>query len=73
LPDVADELDLLRFDELGKQTDLGVNLWQSLQLAAQRGDAPAARVLCAQIRILTRSTFAVVKRLGEAEPDDARA
>ena len=69
---VADELDLLRYDELVKNADLGVNLWSSLKLACERGDNPVIERNCEQIRILTRTTFALVKRLGNEEPDDAR-
>ena len=72
MPNVRDALDLLRYDELRKQADLGVNLWHSLLLAAERGDDPVINRNCEQIRILTRTTFALVKRLGSEEPDDAR-
>lgn len=72
MPKVADALDLLRYDELVKQADLGVNLWASLKLACERGDDAVIKLNCLQIQILTRSTFALAKRLGNEEPDDAR-
>jgi hypothetical protein len=70
MPNVADVLDLTRYDELVRDADMGVNLWASLQLAAERGDDDAIKRHCAQIRILTRATFALVRRLGNPEPDD---
>ena len=72
MPTVKDALDLTRYDELRRQADLGVNLWSSLLLAAERGDDAVIKLNCEQIRILTRTAFALVKRLGSEEPDDAR-
>lgn len=72
MPKVSDALDLQRFDELARNADLGVNLWASLKLAAERGDNAVVKLNCQQIQILTRSVFALAKRLGEAEADDAR-
>lgn len=72
MPSIADALDLDRYDELRKQADLGVNLWASLKLAAERGDNAVIKLNCQQIQILTRSTLALAKRLGNEEPDDAR-
>jgi hypothetical protein len=72
VPKVSDVLDLTRFEELARQADLGVNLWASLKLAAERGDNAVVKLNCQQIQILTRSTFALAKRLGNEEPDDAR-
>jgi hypothetical protein len=72
MPSVADALDLQRFDELGKNADLAVNLWSAFRLAAERGDGEIVQHHAKQLTILTRSTLALVKRLGQAEPDDAR-
>lgn len=72
MPKVSDALDLTRYDELARQADLGCNLWASLKLAAERGDDAVIKLNCQQIQALTRSAFALVKRLGNAEPDDAR-
>lgn len=69
MPDIADALDLQRFDELGKNADLAVNLWSAFGLAVERGDSEIAKHHAKQIAILTRSALALVKRLGEAEPD----
>ena len=71
MPSVADALDLQRFDELGKNAELAVNLWSAFGLAVERGDTEIAKHHAKQITILTRSALALVKRLGEAEPDTA--
>jgi hypothetical protein len=70
-PTVSDALDLLRFDDLIERAGMGVNLWNALLLACQRGDVDIIRHHIAQIIILTRATNAVAKRLGNAQPDDA--
>ena len=64
------ELDLSRFDEIRKLTDLLVNLWSSAKLAAERGDAACLKLNCQQAQAATKATFALVKRLGNEEPDD---
>ena len=69
---VADALDLTRFEALGKNADLAINLWNAFALAVERGETEIARHHAKQIAILTRSVLALVKRLGEAEADDAR-
>ena len=69
MPDIADALDLQRFDELGKNADLAVNLWSAFGLAVERGDSEIAKHHAKQIAILTRSAIALVNRLGQAEPD----
>ena len=65
-------LDLQRLHELAQNADLGENLWASLRLAAERGDSEIARHHARQIAVLTRSVLTLVKRLGQAEPDDVR-
>ena len=72
MPTIADALDLQRFDELGKNAALAVNLWSAFGLACERGDAASVAYHAKQITILTRSALALVKRLGQAEADDAR-
>ena len=69
MPDAADGLDLQRFHELRRLTDMGANLWAALQLAAERGDAADCKYLCEQLTVVTRSTLTLVKRLGNPEPD----
>lgn len=70
MPRVTDALDLTRYDEIARQADLGVNLWASLKLAAERGDDAVLKLNCQQIQILTRNTFALARRIGAGEPDD---
>jgi hypothetical protein len=69
---VADELDNLRFAELRHQCDMADNLWGAFALACERGDKACVDRHAQQIAILTRTALALVKRLGQAEPDDAR-
>lgn len=69
MPEIRDVLDLSRFDEILRDANLGTNLWASLELAAQRGDASNCRALCRQISVLTKATFALVKTLGDEEPN----
>lgn len=74
MPDksIAYELDNLRYAHLREQCDMADNLWGAFALACERGDRPCVDRHAQQIAILTRSTLALVKRLGQAEPDDAR-
>ena len=67
------DLDLQRFHELGKNADLAVNLWSAFGLAVERGDGEIAKHHARQLAVLTRTVLALVKRLGEAEPDTAFA
>lgn len=69
MPTIADALDLQRFDELGKNADLALNLWNAFALACERGDSASVAYHAKQITVLTRSALALVKRLGEAEAD----
>jgi len=64
MPELKDALDLNRYAELVRQSDLGENLWASLRLASERGDAAAITYHCKQIAIVTKATFALVKLLG---------
>ena len=69
MPTIADELDNARFAELRRDVDMAENLWAAFALACERGDGDIVRHHAKQIAVLTRSTLALVKRLGEAEPD----
>ena len=73
MPNIADALDLQRFDELTRQAGLALNLWDAFRLAVERGDSEIAKHHTKQIAILTRSAIALVNRLGQAEPDDQEA
>jgi hypothetical protein len=67
MPTVTDALDVNRFREIGHEALLGANLWLALCLAAERGDKPAVNHACEQIAILTKTTFALVKKLGQED------
>jgi hypothetical protein len=71
--DIADALDLQRYDELRRDAEMALNLWDAFRLAVERGDGEIAKHHARQITVLTRSTLALVKRLGQADGgDDAR-
>lgn len=70
MPDLSAALDANRYREIGHESILACNLWLSLNLACERGDKAATLHAAEQIAILTRSTLALVKRLGSADPDD---
>lgn len=72
MPDIADALDLQRYDELRRDAEMALNLWDAFRLACERGDGEIAKHHARQIAVLTRTTLALVKRLGQAEADDAR-
>jgi hypothetical protein len=71
MPSIADALDLQRYDELRRDAEMALNLWDAFRLAVERGDGEIAKHHARQIAVLTRTTLALVKRLGEAEPDTA--
>jgi hypothetical protein len=62
---LVEALDLGRFAELHHHAELGTNLWESLRLAAERGDAPNVRSLMKQIAAVTRASIELVKLLGQ--------
>jgi hypothetical protein len=72
MPNVADALDLQRYDELKRDAEMALNLWDAFRLACERGDGEIAKHHARQIAVITRTTLALVKRLGQAEADDAR-
>jgi hypothetical protein len=52
---------------------MALNLWDAFRLAVERGDGEIALHHAKQIALLTRTTLALVKRLGQADGgDDAR-
>jgi hypothetical protein len=57
-------IDQLRADAIIEAADRLSSLWQSVALAAWRGDPTVVRLHCAEIAALTRTTFATVKELG---------
>jgi hypothetical protein len=73
MPNVADVLDLQRYAELKRDAEMALNLWDAFRLAVERGDGEIAKHHARQIAVITRSTLALVKRLGQADGgDDAR-
>jgi hypothetical protein len=73
VPNIADALDLQRYDELRRDAEMALNLWDAFRLAVERGDGEIALHHAKQIALLTRTTLALVKRLGQADGgDDAR-
>jgi hypothetical protein len=59
-------IDQLRADAIIEAADRLSSLWQSVALAAWRGDATVIRFHCAEIATLTRETFKTVRELGGA-------
>lgn len=57
-------IDQLRADAIIEAADRLATLWQSVALAAWRGDAGEIRFHCAQIATLTRTTFATAREIG---------
>jgi hypothetical protein len=58
-----------RFDELARLAELATSYWNSVALAADRGDIHTALVHCRQIAAVTREAFAIAKALGAAEAE----
>ena len=69
-PKIVDALDVNRYREIGHGALLACNLWLSLKLATERGDKVATLHAAEQIAVLTRSNLALVKRLGNPDPND---
>lgn len=70
MPAVRDALDNNRLNEIRSRAILGVNLWLSLNFAADRADKAALRTLWGQIRTLSVDTSDLIKAL-ETERTDA--
>jgi hypothetical protein len=64
MPAVSEALDVNRYREIAHESILACNLWLALNLACERGDRAAAFHAAEQIAILTRTTLALVKKLG---------
>lgn len=69
MPNVADALDVNRFRELRTRSILGANLWLSLNLAAERGDAEEIKRLWEKIRTLSVDASDLIKALGTERTD----
>ena len=57
-------IDQLRADAIIESADRLSSLWQSVALAAWRGDAAVVRFHCGEIAALTRDTLKTVRELG---------
>jgi hypothetical protein len=66
MPDVTEALDHNRFDALQARSVLASNLWLSLNLAAQRGDADDCKRLWEKIRTVSVDASDLLKALGSA-------
>jgi hypothetical protein len=64
---LAVALDPLRLDEIARLAALASSYWRSIEAAADRGDILTVAVHCNQVAMATRSAFALVKTLGDAE------
>jgi hypothetical protein len=65
-----DALDFVRRDEIAQLADRASSYWQSIKLAADRGDTLTVAVHCKQVAAVTREAFALVGSLGAS--GDAR-
>jgi hypothetical protein len=57
-------LDPVRFEEVARLAERAASYWQSIALAAERGEARTVTVHCKQVAAVTRDAFALVKTLG---------
>jgi hypothetical protein len=64
----ADRLNFARWDEIARLSQLAASYWNSIALAADRGDALTVVTHCRQAAAVTREAFALVKQLGQQEP-----
>jgi hypothetical protein len=62
--DADSALDFIRFEEISRLATRAASYWQSIALAAERGEARTVTVHCKQVADVTREAFAVVKTLG---------
>jgi hypothetical protein len=61
---MEDALDFVRLDEIGRLGDLAWSYWQSITLAADRGDKLTLAVHCKQVAKVTQEVFTLVRSLG---------
>jgi hypothetical protein len=63
-PDANAALDFILFEEVARLAERAASYWQSIALAAERGEVRTVTVHCKQVADVTREAFAVVKTLG---------
>jgi hypothetical protein len=62
-------LDRIRFDEIAELAERAASYWQSIALAADRGERLTVETHCRQVAVVTRETFSIVKSLGSEAAD----
>jgi hypothetical protein len=62
-PMIDDDLDALRFDEIGRLAALAASYFHSIELAADRGDELTVAVHLKQAARVTREAFALAGEL----------
>jgi len=70
---LADALDYGRFDAIGELAARAASYWQSIALAADRGERLTIEVHCRQVAAVTREAFGLVKTLGTSPNEIGRA
>jgi hypothetical protein len=68
-PSVAGALDYVRFDEIANLAERAASYWQSIALAANRGERLTVETHCRQVAAVTREAFSIVKSLGSEEAE----
>ena len=68
-PQIGDALDDVRLDSIARLSGIAASYWNSIELAADRGEAHLVALHCKQVAEVTRETFAIVKALGSQEAD----
>jgi hypothetical protein len=61
---IEDALDYARFDEIAQLADRASSYWQSIKLAADRGDTLTVVVHSKQVITVTREALTLVGTLG---------
>ena len=61
---IEDALDYARFDEIAQLADRASSYWQSIELAADRGDTLTVAAHCKQVAAVTREALKLVATLG---------
>ena len=70
-PTLSDAVDCVRFDAIGELAERAASYWQSVALAADRGERLTIEVHCRQVAAVTREAFSTVKTLGAGQNERA--
>jgi hypothetical protein len=68
-PSLADAIDYVRYDEIAELAERAASYWNSIALAADRGELLTVTVHCKQVAAVTKEAFATVKELGSQEAE----